>query len=430
MISEQKIFMIGIGGIGMSALAQLLAHDGKQVSGSDRDDSPTTELLGARGIPVIIGQKAENITPDIQLVVCSDAIAEDHPERVRAKELGIRTVSYFQALGVVSASYRTLAVSGTHGKTTTTGMLGGILRMCGVDPTVIVGSIVRDFESNYVAGKSDVFVVEACEYRGHLLELFPEILVITNLEWDHTDYFQNLEALQDTFRIAVQKVPQGGTIVTNPNDPNIAPLLDAASARIVDYTKEQVPELRLIGEFNRMNARAAKSAAKVLQPELAEECIDKALAEFHGSWRRFEYKGETKKGAQVYDDYAHHPTAIEKTIVGVREKFPGKQIVVAFHPHLFSRTRDLFDGFVRALAIADRVIIAPIYAAREPDDPSISNHILAEAVASIGASARALDSFEDIELALREYGSDTVIITMGAGDIYHVADALVGSNKK
>ena len=419
--------MIGIGGIGMSALAQLFAHEGRRVTGSDRGESPTTELLTEKGVSVVIGQRAEHVTADIELVIYSDAIAEDNPERVRARELGIRQISYFQALGVVSASYRTLAVAGTHGKTTTTGMLTKILCECNTAPTAIIGSIVRDFESNYVAGTSDVFVVEACEYRGHLLELFPEILVINNLEWDHTDFFPSLEALQDTFRTAIQKVPETGVIVTDPRNPNIAPLLSAASAQIVDYTQESVPELQQIGEFNRANAKAAKAAAKALDPHLEDACIDEALKTFLGTWRRFEHKGQTKTGAEVYDDYAHHPTAVAETIAGVRERFPGKRLVVAFHPHLFSRTRDLFDGFVGALMQADEVIVAPIYAAREPDDPSISNHKLADAVQlGMGAihTVYALDSFEEIEAKLNEYDASAIVITMGAGDIYKVADEI------
>ncbi|MDE1919769.1 MAG: UDP-N-acetylmuramate--L-alanine ligase, partial [Patescibacteria group bacterium] len=184
-----RAYFVGIGGIGMSALAQLLADQGVRVAGSDREASPVTELLESKGIRVDIGQRAEHISADEEMIVYSDAVPEENPERARAKELGIPQLSYFQMLGKISEGKRTIAVAGTHGKTTTTGMLARILGDAGASPTAVIGSIVKDFGSNYVHGDSDIFVVEACEYRDHLLELAPRVLVITNLEWDHTDYF-------------------------------------------------------------------------------------------------------------------------------------------------------------------------------------------------------------------------------------------------
>jgi len=441
MTEAKKIHFIGIGGIGMSALAQMFAHDGARVSGSDREASPVTELLEAKGIMVAIGQKAENVPADTERVVYSDAVPEDNPERARAAELGIPQLSYFEMLGEVSAEKKTIAVAGTHGKTTTTGLLGKILVDADASPTVVVGSIVKDFGSNYLAGgsmsdiscpTSDVghdmsdmlFVVEACEYRDHLLELSPEVLVITNLEWDHTDYFPSLEALQETFRKAIARVPAEGAIVTDPSDPNIAPLLAGAKARVVDYTKEPAYDLRLPGEFNQMNARAAAAAARIVLPEISDATIYRSVAAFQGTWRRFEYKGKTANGADVYDDYAHHPTAVRETLKALRAKTKGK-IYVAFHPHLYSRTRDLLDEFATAFADADTVFIAPIYAAREEDDGTISSELLAERIRATGARATALPSFEAIEQALAAAGPGDVIMTMGAGDIYKVADALV-----
>lgn len=419
-----KIYMIGIGGIGMSALAQLLASRGHVVSGSDRDGSPTTELLAAKGIAVIIGQKAENVPRDAGLTTYSDAIYPDHPERMQAKSYGIPEMSYFEALGDVSQHSRTLAVAGTHGKTTTTGMLAKMLRDTGKHPTAIVGSIVRDFESNFLPGDQDLFVVEACEYRDHVLKLSPQILVVTNIELDHTDYFPDLASIQKTFRVAMEKVPKHGAIVTNPHDPNIAPLLSGLNTRIADYTQQSIPTLRLIGQFNEMNAKAAKAAAMAAFPDLRPTDLDASLADFHGAWRRFEYKGETPNGAQVYDDYAHHPTAIEKTIEGARERFPGKRIVVAFHPHLYSRTKSLLSEFAHALAQADTTIVAPIYAAREQHDPTINNHIVAELANEIGGQTIALDSFDEIRDRLLEEPEGSLIITMGAGDIYKVAEEI------
>jgi len=421
----QDIFMVGIGGIGMSALAQLLVHQGKSVSGSDREESPTTKLLAEKGIAVSIGHDSCLIPADAELLIYSDAVWPDNPERMRAKEMKIPEMSYFEALGVVSKDMRTLAVTGTHGKTTTTGMLAAILKHAEKNPSAIVGSIVSDFGSNYLAGRDDLLVVEACEYKDHMLKLSPEILVITNAEWDHTDYFPSLGAMLESFGKAARAVPRDGAVVADPNGPNMETVLKGVAARIVDYAKEDVPKLHLLGEFNRANARAAKAATRAAFPDIAENVIDEALRDFKGSWRRFEYRGETPNGALVYDDYAHHPTAIEKTLRAAREKFPEKTIVVAFHAHLYSRTRDLMKGFGAALALADEVLVAPIYPAREAPIPGVTNHTLADVVCALGGDAHALDSFEKIREALLGYDSDTLILTMGAGDIYKVAEQVV-----
>ena len=415
----KNIYMVGIGGIGMSALVQFLASTGHTVSGSDRDDSPVVTMLREKGIEVSIGHG--NIPAGTELLIYSDAVPENNIERTQAKEQEIRQVSYFEALGEVSKKARSIAIAGTHGKTTTTGMLAKILQDGGYRPTAIVGSIVRDFDSNFLAGSPDLFVIEACEYRDHVLKLSPEILVITNIELDHTDYFPDLAALQETFRVAAEKVPARGAIVTDPNNPNVTPLLKNLSAKIVDYTEEEVPPLKLIGEFNRMNARAACAAARAAFPEIQQGTIDRSLSDFRGSWRRFEYKGETPQGALVYDDYAHHPTAIAKTVAAAREKFPDKKIVVTFHPHLYSRTKSLLQEFAGALASADSALVAPIYAAREPHDPTVSNHILASAARK---NVRALDSFDEIRDALLSLDSSHLIITMGAGDIYKIAEQI------
>jgi len=432
----KKVHFIGIGGIGMSALAQLFLDHGAHVTGSDRDASPVTELLEKKGIKVIIGQKAENVPMDADAVIYSDAVPEDNPERTRARELGIRQVSYFEMLGKVSEGLstgsgqgrKTIAVAGTHGKTTTTGMLAKILKDAGASPTAVVGSLVKDFDSNYLHGDSDLFVVEACEYKDHLLKLLPQVLVITNLEWDHTDYFPSLAALQETFRKAIERVPENGTIVTDPANPNIAPLLANAKAKVIDYTKEPAYTLTLPGEFNVMNARAAAATARAVLPNITDKTIKNALKDFHGTWRRFEYKGKTKKGADVYDDYAHHPTAIKETLRAFRAKTKGK-VFVAFHPHLYSRTKDLFEEFSAAFTDADEVLIAPIYAARETDDGTVSSAMLAEAIAKNGVLTRAA-TFAEIEneLEAKPRAGDAVIC-MGAGDIYKVADRLVACGK-
>lgn len=426
MTDKRTIFFTGIGGIGMSALAQLLTERGDSVSGSDREESPITEMLIGKGIEVYIGQKEEHIFEGIDLLVYSDAVPENNPERARARALGITELSYFEMLGTVSATKRTVAVAGTHGKTTTTGMLTKILSDANTHPQAIIGSIVRDFGSNYLSSgesESDVFIVEACEWKRHFLSLSPEMLVITNLEFDHTDYFDDLADVQNAFASLIAKVPSHGAIITDTEHPAIAPLLQKTEARIIDYMKEPVYPLTLKGEFNEMNARAAAAAAKTILPTITMTALNRSLESFTGTWRRFEYKGVTKTGAKVYDDYAHHPTAIMETVRALKPEVTGK-LYVAFHPHLYSRTRDLFDGFVRAFRLADEVLIAPIYGAREIDDGSVSSELLAEAMQAVGTHARAF-SFEDIEAVLiREPKEGDVIMTMGAGDIYKIADRI------
>ena len=410
----------------MSGLAQLLVERGDRVTGSDREESPTTELLRKKGIEIHIPQQAENVPEDAEVFVYSAALPSDNAERVRARELGIPELTYFAMLGVVAKEKRVIAVAGTNGKTTTTGMLGRILKDANAQATVVVGSIVKDFGSNYLKGSSDWFVVEACEYERHFLSLSPEILVVTNIEFDHTDYYKDLADVQNAFRTLMEKVPATGFIVTNPESPSIAPLLEGLSATVVDYTKEPAYHLGVPGDFNVENARAAASVARLMEPSLSEEAIKISLNEFKGSWRRFESKGATKQGALVFDDYAHHPTAIKATLSTLREKTEGK-IYVAFHPHLYSRTKDLFDDFGTSFGSADEVLIAPIYAAREIEDGSVSSELLAERLMSQGVSARAL-SFSEIEDVLRtEPKEGDVIMTMGAGDIYKVADALTNN---
>ncbi len=422
MESPEKIYCIGIGGIGLSALAQYLKALGHDVKGSDREASRVTELLESKDIPVAIPQEAENVRGDTQLVIYSAAVPEDNPERVRARELGIPQASYFEALGKATEGKRVIAVAGTHGKTTTTAMIAKILADAGRSPSAIVGSIVIDFGSNFLDGTSDIIVVEACEYKRHFLNLSPEILVVTNIELDHTDYYRDLDDLITGFRSLAEKAR---IVVADTTNSAVAKALAGLSVRVIEYRNEQVPALQLIGEFNRMNARAAKTAVHSLDPAIEDGGMDASLKAFRGTWRRFEYKGKTSAGALVFDDYAHHPTAICKTLQGVREKFPAKKIIIAFHPHLYSRTRDLFGDFTEELSKADVVILAPIYPAREIDTGEVSSELLASAIRKIHPHARAISSFEEIEIYLREHAEEgDVIVTMGAGDIYKVADAL------
>lgn len=428
------IHMIGIGGIGMSALAQLYHVRGYEVTGSDRSESPVTDLLVGQGMQVHIGHNTDNLPEACDLVVHSDAIPEDNPERVLTRERGIRDISYFEALGEATAEGISIVVSGTHGKTTTTAMLAKILIEAGKMPTVICGSIMSEYGSNFVAGKDDLYVIEGCEYKRHFTKLHPGIFVITNIEYDHTDYYKDLADLQAAFHDVAKAVPETGTIVVNSLDPNVLPAIHRVHSNVVSYAGVNVPALTVPGGFNEDNARAAKAAVLTLDPKLDEAAVDDSLAAFRGTWRRFEYKGTTQTGTNVYDDYAHHPTAIKATLEMARVEFPDKKLVVAFHPHLYTRTRDLFGGFVESLALADHVLLAPIYPAREDPIPGVTSEALAEKISAHGTPATAYTSLDTLETALRGDSTHSslltahsVLITMGAGDIYRVADSLVSA---
>ena len=395
--------MVGIGGIGMSALAQLYAHKGARVTGSDRSAQPTTQMLEEKGIAVAIGSHADMVPEDTDLLVYSAAVPSENAERMRARELGMLELNYPEALGQATVGKRLIAVVGTHGKTTTTAMIGKMLEDAGKDPTVVVGSIVPQWQTNFRPGGSDLFVVEACEYRKHFLAFHPEVLVVTNIEWDHTDFYKT----EAEFIAAFDEVK-------------------AQAGRVIDasvYQATSVPELHLPGSFNQDNARAAKAGVMALCLDIDEAVLDESLRNFKGTWRRFEYKGKTVSGADLYDDYAHHPTSIVKTIQAAREKFLGKQIVVFFHPHLYSRTRDLFDGFVAALTTADQVYVLPVFAAREPHDASVSNEALAEAIRKNGGTAEAVGGMEEVTEKIKSFGAETVVFTMGAGDVYKAGEA-------
>ena len=427
---DRHVHFIGIGGIGVSALAQLYQRDGATVTGSDRATSPVTELLCSKDIVVHIGHGADQVPDTATLVVYSDAVPFDNPERVRARELGIPECSYFEALGEVTKQGTSIVVTGTHGKTTTTAMLAHILIDAGKRPTVIAGSILSEYGSNFVAGAPDLFVIEGCEYRRHFLHLHPHLLVITNIELDHTDYYRDLADVEHAFIELGRLVPQDGAIIAGVGSQSVQRVLGAVGhPQVVSYRDIAIPSLRTPGTFNQSNARAAKAAARAFDSSLQDIELDRALSAFRGTWRRFEYKGETERGIPVYDDYAHHPTAVSETLALVREAFPGRYVLLVFHPHLYSRTRDLGAAFVTALAHADEVIVAPIYAAREAPIPDVSSDALAEQVCHQSVVAHACGTLDETYAFLtkraRDLATSSIIITMGAGDIYQLADRLV-----
>lgn len=427
----KRVHFIGIGGIGMSGLARLFLGEGKVVSGSDRAPSDITRALETEGATIYHAQVRENIThrgtealPD--LIVYTEAMAHDQEEMVAAKALDVPMMNYFEALGLIANEYYLIAVAGTHGKTTSTAMLIDVFEAAGLDPSAIVGSLRARTQSNYRKGKGKYFIVEACEYKRDFLSLTPDVLVITNIEHDHVDYYKTLEEVQAAFRDFAGQVREGGAVIVNYSAPNIAPVLEGMTVSLLDYGKffDPMLKLKVPGVHNQLNAAAARAVAQVCGIE--DDVARAALSEFSGTWRRFEYKGEVN-GAKVYDDYGHHPTAIRVTLQGARELYPDKKITLVFQSHTYTRTHELFDDFASALATADRAIVLPIYAAREENTSGVTHTKLAERVRSLNADAVAVDTVEEAVEMLRGSVSDNdVVLTMGAGDMTSkVANELV-----
>mgnify|MGYP001610449513 CR=1 FL=1 len=414
------VHFIGIGGIGISAIARMFLYPERsrgvariKVSGSDTAESEVMAELRKVGVQVTIGQRAENIPADCDLVIYTIAVPLENPEFAEAKRRGVLLLSYPEALGVISKEKFTIAISGTHGKTTTTAMIARILMDAGLDPTVIVGSFLLDGKggrTNFIAGKSKYLVVEACEYRRSFLNLSPKILVITNIDADHLDYYKDLDDIRNAFAELVAKVPKDGVVITEKEYGLIVLKKNFA--------------LKIPGKHNLQNARAALCAARALG--ISDEVSLRSLAAFRGTWRRFEYRGRAQNGALVYDDYGHHPTEIEATLQGAREAFPTQRIVVVFQPHLYSRTKDHLAAFGQCFARADAVVLLPIYPAREKDPGDISSQMVVNEIKKNGKEAHFAASFAEAAALAEKFSSaNDLILTLGAGDTNKVADILI-----
>ncbi len=419
LLKIKKVYFIGIGGIGISALAKLAKARGIEVSGVNDDDSPATlDPLRELGVKIfykneIARQDLATEFADVDLFVYSDAWLNRGPEILEAaKKTGKQVLSYFEALGEFAKDYKVIAISGTHGKTTTTAMVADILIDAGLDPTVVVGSFVKKFNSNFKAGYGEYLVVEADEYNRHMLQLHPYIGVITNIEADHLDCYKDLDDIKKAFD---QFLTQSEHKISN-----------------YDEYLTKVPKLLVPGEHNRKNAALALAVADLLN--IDQEVAQKSLSEFTGTWRRLEKRGITEAGTIVYDDYAHHPTEVRASIEALRELYPNsaeatlgkpsKKITIVFQPHLYSRTKALFADFAKCFHGADKIILLPIYFAREDPDESISSGKLAEAICKEGDKAIAFTDFELAEEYLKgqTFGKDDIFVTMGAGEAYKVAD--------
>ncbi len=398
----KRVYMVGIGGIGMSGLARLLKSRGVYVHGSDSTESGITQKLQAEGISVEIGHS----NPNGDFLVYSEAVPPEDSARLWATEQGIPSLNYFQALGEFTSDYKVIAIAGTHGKTTTTAMVGLILIAAGLDPTVLVGSNLKEFDGKNVRiGQSEWFVVEACEYRRNFMTLKPEILAILNVELDHVDYYKNAEDYERAFE---ELAAQSKEVIHQ----------DA-------YSAYELP-LGVPGDHNRKNAGMAALIARRLG--IATSAIHSVLSQFSGTWRRFEYRGEYN-GAMIYDDYAHHPTEIRATLAGTREIHPDAKIRVVFQPHQYNRTAGLLEEFGKAFEGADEVIIPNIYEVRDSaaDKAAVSPERLVEEIQKHHQNARFGDGVENTALYLRETAQvGDLILVMGAGPIDAIIPMVIG----
>jgi UDP-N-acetylmuramate--alanine ligase len=426
LLSDAKnIFFIGIGGIGVSAVARMMFLEDKNVSGSDISKSEITDELQKFGIKIQIGQSIDLVPKNTDLVIYSPAIMVYEPSIIETlSKRKIKSITYPEALHEISKDKYTIAVSGTHGKTTTTAMIAKMMLDAGLDPTVIVGSILKDQKSNFIVGKSKYFVVEACEYRKSFLNIKPTVALITNIDNDHLDYYKDIADIQNAFKEFISQVEEDGHIITDIENKTVCPILRNLSGNIINSKNffESRLKLKTPGEHNRRNASLALALAEVLG--IDKEKAKKSLEDFSGTWRRFEYKGKTKNGALIYDDYGHHPTEIKATLAGAREFFGKKKIIAVFQPHLYSRTKILLNDFAKAFKDADEVLLVPVYAAREKNDPEISSKILAKKIKN--TKAKSFDSFGKIEKYLsKKLKKGNVLITIGAGDVYKIGESLL-----
>ena len=445
-VPGKRAHLVGIGGVSMCPLAEVLRGMGLHVQGSDMTESDTVRHLRSLGIPVAIGHNAENLG-DCDLVVRTAAVHDSNPEIAGAVARGIPVYERAQAWGAIMQRYpNALCVSGTHGKTTTTSMCTHIFMAAEADPTVMIGGTLPLLHAGYRVGQGDTIILESCEYCNSFLSFFPTVAVILNVEEDHLDFFKDLHDIQQSFRQFAELVPEAGSVIVNadnasameavagiahpvftfgldhPADCTAANLQEVDGRPVFDVMvrgeKYAHVELHVYGHHNVLNALAAASAAYVLG--LPGHAVEEGLASFTGAGRRFEHKG-TYHGAEVYDDYAHHPDELHALFTTARE-MGYQRLVVAFQPHTYSRTAKLFDRFVEELKIPDVAILAEIFAAREQNTLGISSADLCRNI----PGAVYCSTLDKVAEALRQAARPgDLILTVGAGDIYRAGEKLL-----
>ncbi len=428
-------YLIGIGGAGLSGLARYLHQNGYLIFGADNSDNDVCQKLRTDiGATIYTEHTADNVPEHCDLVVYSPAVSPDNPERIVAVEREISQYTYPEYLGVISVNKKTIAIAGTNGKTTTTTMVATVLDELGLDPTVIVGGQMPRFGSNFKAGDSDLFVVEACEYKESFMSLHPDIVVMTNITPDHLDYFGTVENYVGVFQKFVDRLPKDGVLVTDPNAQHIYIIAQNAEQRgitVIDYTQyaQHSWDLPIPGQYNVHNAAAALTTC--LQLNLETSIVQKTIeTKFETADRRFQLLGMTTDGAPVYDDYAHNVEALDVLITGVREHYGDKKIVLVYQLHEYSRTENFLDGWVQQLSRPDVVRLMPIYGAREkPKDFSIrSQDVVSQVTEKVnGMDITCVDSVENAVEVIEDanYNNDHIIICAGAGMADQVGKLLV-----
>ena len=448
----RHVHFIGIGGISMSGLAEILLGKGFRISGSDNNASALTKHLEEAGAVVMIGQSADHISPDTDLVVYTAAIHPDNPEFIAAKEQGIPMLSRAQLLGQIMQNYDLpINIAGTHGKTTTTSMCAHILMRAGLDPTVTLGGILPSIGGNIRVGGTKYFVAEACEYTNSFLSFFPKIELILNVDADHLDFFKDLDDIASSFHRFAALLPEDGTLIINRDTAKYDVVTDHLACGIItyslngdaDYMAEDIHfdengcasfvclergkplgniRLCIPGMHNVSNSLAVIALSRKLG--LSPEIIAQGIADFHGADRRFERKG-TAFGATIIDDYAHHPTEI-RAIITAALQTPHKKLWVVFQPHTYTRTKALLPDFADALSLADHIVLSDIYAAREVNTVGISSEDLRAEIEKRGTRADYFSSFEEIlEFLKTQLKEGDLLITMGAGNIVDVGEDLL-----
>ncbi|MDY4182073.1 MAG: UDP-N-acetylmuramate--L-alanine ligase [Pseudoflavonifractor sp.] len=442
-----KGHLVGIGGVSMSPLAEVLRGAGLVVTGSDMNEGDNVRHLRELGIPVYIGHRAENLAGDVEFLVRTAAVHEDNAEIAEARRRGIPVFERTQAWGAIMQDYRNaICISGTHGKTTTTSMCTHIMMAAEKDPTVMIGGTLPLLKAAHRVGAGDTIVMESCEYYNSFHAFHPTVAVVLNIELDHADFFSGLEDVKDSFRKFASLVPRDGLVVANADDKNTMDALKGLDREILTFGVAEAADvyagsiqyhgcntdfdlyykgeffthvsLRVPGLHNVKNALAAAAAAIALHFPAA--AVEKGLSGFHGAGRRFEHKGDYH-GAEVYDDYAHHPGEL-KALFAAARRLGYQRIICAFQPHTYSRTHALFHEFAQVLREPDITLLAEIFAARETNDIGISSRDLCREI----PGSRYFATLPEVTACLRELARPgDLILTVGAGDIYTVGEALV-----
>ena len=422
-----KIYCSGIGGIGLSAYAALQNANGHTVMGSDRNDSALLQDLRSQGIEVFLNQDGSCVPDDIDLMVYTEAVPPDAPERKKADALGVRSVSYFHALGDLSKDFYVISICGTHGKSSTTAMTARLFIEAGKDPTVIVGTKVPELGGrNWRKGKSNLFIVESCEYRRSFHYLHPSIIAVTNVDGDHFDAYKDLKDYQEAFVEFFKRLPEGGKVIGHLTDPETKRVIAESGKEAVDADRFAPVALSVPGDHMRQNARLALALG-------AEQGIGEAegrekLKGFSGTWRRMELKGKGKNGFAVVDDYGHHPVEVKASLAAIRQGYPGKRLICAFQPHTHDRTRKLYQEFLESFADADVILVPNIYGARPQvgEEPVDVVKFVEDLARVSGKECVYTEDLQKTEQRINEMATaDDVVVCMGAGDITSVATKLV-----